>query len=225
MPRRARVVAIDYPHHITQRGNFQQKIFGGDKDRERYLSWIQEYSNRYKLSILSYCLMPNHVHFLVIPRKENSLARTFNIAHMCYSQYLNKKMQRNGHLWQGRFFSCVLDEPHLIMAARYIERNPVRAKLVSKPWQWQWSSAQAHTNRGKSSIHLENLFNFIDTEPHEWKEYIDIKEDREIISDIKKHTFAGRPLGGESFMEMLEKKLDRRFPVLTKGRPRKSDAK
>jgi REP element-mobilizing transposase RayT len=113
-----------------------------------YLSWIQEYSDKYSFSLLDYSLMNNHVHYIGIPHKDDSLARTFNTAHMRYAQYFNKKNKRSGHLWQGRFFSCILDETYLIAAARYIERNPVRADLVTKPWEWKWSSAQAHTKMG-----------------------------------------------------------------------------
>ena len=140
MPRIARIVAVGLPHHITQRGNYNQNVFLDDNDRKRYAYWIQEYSAKYGLSILSFCLMQNHVHFIVIPNRGDLLAKTLNAAHMRYSQYFNKKMRAKGHLWQGRFYSCVLDEVHLIAAARYIERNPVRANIVRKPWEWKWSA-------------------------------------------------------------------------------------
>ena len=86
MPRIARVVAVGIPHHITQRGNYRQDVFLDDSDRRKYLLWIQEYSQKYHLNILVYCLMRNHAHFIAIPQKEDSLARTFNTAHMRYSQ-------------------------------------------------------------------------------------------------------------------------------------------
>ena len=147
MTRIARIIAVDYPHHITQRGNNHRIVFNDDEDRKKYLSLVREYAQKYKISILCYCLMSNHVHFISIPHKEDSLAKTFNFAHMRYSQYFNKKTSSCGHLWQSRFYSCVLDEPHLIMAARYIERNPVRAKMVKKAWEWKWSSACCLINR------------------------------------------------------------------------------
>lgn len=222
MPRTARIIAIGYPHHITQRGNFCQDVFEDDQDKEKYLIWIQKYSGEYELSILTYCLMPNHVHFIAIPHKEDSLARTFNTVHMRYAQYANKKMQRNGHLWQGRFFSCILDESHLVMAARYIERNPVRAKLVSRPWYWKWSGARVHINKEKPLIKLHNLLNLIDMTPFEWEKYIDSREDKSVIEAIKKHTLVGRPLGSNQFIEKLSNELNRKFPVLTRGRPKKN---
>ena len=143
MPRSARTVAVNYPHHITQRGNFRQNVFEDDIDKKNYLAWIEEYSRRYGLTLLSYCLMQNHVHFIAIPHKEDSLARTFNTAHMRYSQYYNKKINTAGHLWQGRFFSCVMDDKHLLAATRYIERNPVRAHLE---------------NRGQRPISIDTMF-------------------------------------------------------------------
>lgn len=222
MPRIARIVAVELPHHITQRGNYKQKVFSDDNDRRKYLSWIQEYSHKYNLSILVYCLVPNHVHFIAIPHREDSLAKTFNTAHMRYSQYFNKRIQTTGHLWQGRFYSCVLDETHLIVAARYIERNPVRANIIEKPWQWKWSSALAHINKEeKSSLKLTDLFKIIDMSYDSWKQYIDSKEDKKELDNIRTHTLTGRPLGTMTFIEELEKRFDRRLVALPKGRPKK----
>lgn len=222
MPRIARIVAVGLPHHITQRGNYQQNIFLDDNDRKQYLRWIQEYSNRYNLSILAYCLMQNHVHFIGIPYKEKSLAKTFNTTHMRYSQYFNKKIKAKGHLWQGRFYSCVLDEPHLIAATKYIETNPVRAKIVEKPWQWRWSSASAHINREKEGlIKLGDLFKIIDMSSDSWREYIDSKEDIKTLDGIRKNTLTGRPLGTIEFIEKLEKRFGRRLLALPRGRPKK----
>ena len=105
MPRIGRIVAVGFPHHITQRGNYRQDIIVDDKDREKYLLWVQEYSQKFGLSILVYCLMQNHVHFIAIPTREDSLAKTFHAAHMRYSQYFNRRLRTTGHLWQGRFYA------------------------------------------------------------------------------------------------------------------------
>lgn len=221
MPRIARLVAVGLPHHITQRGNYRQKVFSNNNDRRQYLSWIQEYADKYRLSILAYCLMQNHVHFIAIPEREDSLAKTFNAAHMRYSQYFNKKIKARGHLWQGRFYSCALDEPYLILAARYIERNPVRANIVKKPWLWQWSSALTHTGGGDSFLKLGDLFKVIDMSYDSWQKYIDSKEDEKNLDNIRKHIQTGRPLGTSPFIERLEKIFNRRLRALPRGRPKK----
>jgi putative transposase len=223
MPRIARVVAVGLPHHITQRGNYQQEVFLNADDRKEYLAWIKEYSIKYGLFILAYCLMQNHVHFIAIPAESDSLARTFNTAHMRYSQYFNKKLKQRGHLWQGRFYSCVLDESHLTLAARYIERNPVRAGLVEKPWQWPWSSALTHVNKKENGlIELGDLFKIIDMSCGSWVRYIDSTEEQGFLQNIRKHTFAGRPLGAAAFIESLEGEFNRRLCALPIGRPKKS---
>jgi len=221
MPRIARIVAVGLPHHITQRGNYKQNVFLDDSDKRQYLSWIEECSSKYGLSILAYCLMNNHVHFIGIPSKENSLAKTFNTTHMRYSQYFNRKRNMTGHLWQGRFYSCVLDDVHLIAAARYIERNPVRAKLVKKPWQWKWSSASAHIDGREPQIRLKNIFEIIEMSCDSWRDYTDSEEDRKTIDNVRRYTLTGRPLGAKYFVERLEREFGRRLVALKRGRPKK----
>lgn len=217
-----RVVAVDLPHHITQRGNYQNDVFANDRDRQIYLEFICKASDAANLRILAYCLMTNHVHFIAIPREENSLAKAFNTAHMRYSQYFNKKRKLKGHLWQGRFFSCVLDEAHLISAVRYVERNPVRAKMVKKPWDWKYSSAKAHTGGKEEFVHsVKELFNYIEFDAKKWKEYIVEKDEKEDRDNIIKHTASGRPLGSVDFISRLENKLGKRLHALPWGRPAK----
>lgn len=223
MPRIARVVAIGQPHHITQRGNYRQDVFLNADNRKQYLAWINEYSVKYGVFVLAHCLMANHVHFIAIPNESDSLAKTFNTAHMRYSQYFNKKLKQGGHLWQGRFYSCVLDQSHLVLAARYIERNPVRAGLVDKPWQWPWSSAAVHTNRkDNESVEFGDLLGIIGMSSSAWEKYIDSAEEDNFLQDIRKHTYAGRPLGEPEFTAGLEEKYGRRLCALPIGRPRKN---
>lgn len=133
MPRIARAVARGLPHHITQRGNYRQGVFETDEDYLKYREWLKEYSKRYALDIWAYCLMSNHVHLVCVPDQDDSLARTFNLLHMRYSQYVNRRRKMNGHVWQEeRFYSTILDEVHLHAAIRYVENNPVRAGIVQK---------------------------------------------------------------------------------------------
>ena len=144
MPRSARVVFEGVVHHITQRGNYRQNIFEDSADRKKYIEFVSEYSGKYHMKIYAYCLMTNHVHFLAAPLRRDSLAMTFKYAIMRYFNYFNKKNRRSGHLWQGRFYSCPLHHDHALEALRYVERNPVRAKMVRLPWEYEWSSAKEH---------------------------------------------------------------------------------
>jgi putative transposase len=108
------------------------------------------------LEILAYCLMTNHVHLVAIPHATETLAQAVGRTHFRYTQYLNRFHQRSGHLWQGRFYSCALDGRHLWPALKYVELNPVRAKLCRRAWQYAWSSAAAHTDE-KAPSELLNL--------------------------------------------------------------------
>jgi len=226
MPRIARVVASGHPHHITQRGNYKQTIFSCDADREKYISLLQNEIENYGVSILAYCLMPNHVHFIAVPENDDSLAKAFKYAHMKYSQYYNKKNRAQGHLFQGRFFSSIMDEPHTLACARYIERNPVRANLARAPHHWQWSSARVHSGIDrKDKFEAIKLFDYISMEQEEWKKFAEMPDDLNEIEQIRKQTRNGRPLGGTSLIEQLEAKLKRFLKPGPRGRPWKKAVK
>ncbi|OQB44189.1 MAG: Transposase IS200 like protein [Parcubacteria group bacterium ADurb.Bin159] len=222
MPRIARLVVVDFPHHITQRGNYQQKTFQNKQDFIYYLNWFEKYRKRYLLLVLAYCLMPNHVHHIVIPQKEDSLAKMFNTTHMRYAQFFNKCHNIRGHLWQDRFYSCVLDEEHFYYAVKYVERNPVEAGLVNEPWQWRWSSAEAHIKglKGKdqNGITLVDIDQFLKVD--NWKEYLEQPTKKEIVEKIEKHSSSGYPLGNKEFIERLEQIYQKKLVSRPQGRPK-----
>src|SRR5512143_1905780 len=144
MPRMARVVVPGIPHHLTQRGNHREDIFFNDGDRQRYLQLLLEYSAKHGMKTLAYCLMTNHVHLVSVPTGADTFARAMKPVNLRYAQHVNWNKGICGRLWQGRFFSCPLDEEHLWAAIRYVERNPVRVRLARRAEQYPWSSAAAH---------------------------------------------------------------------------------
>ena len=144
MARLPRVVVVDVPHHVTQRGNARQVILADDADRITYFDLLRKYSQLHSLSLLGCCLMSNHIHLIAVPRTDDALAQTLKQAHGRYASYWNARQSSSGHVWHGRFYSCPLDDSHLWEALRYTELNPVRAGLVAAAEQWRWSSAAAH---------------------------------------------------------------------------------
>jgi len=159
---------------------------------------------------------------MVIPQEEDSLGKVFKYTNMKYSQYYNKKMKVSGHLFQNRFFSCVLDEQHMIACARYIERNPVRANLVKEPCLWPYSSAKIHCGIDKyDPLGTNQLFNYIEQEPKAWKEFIETPDNPDEVKGLREKTRTGRPLGTNDFTERLEGQLERLFKLKPKGRPKK----
>ena len=129
------------PHHVTQRGVRSMDIYGDDKDRKAYLELVRESCVDHGVEVLTWCLMTNHVHFIVVPERQNSLARAFGEAHKAYTRMHNFRQGVRGYLFQGRFGSYAMDEAHLLCAARYVLLNPVKAGLVDSKENWDWSSA------------------------------------------------------------------------------------
>ena len=223
MSRRARTVFLDLPHHVTQRGNYRQDVFLDDGDRQRYLAWLAHYAQRYGLAVWAYCLMGNHVHLIAVPRQPEALARTLAATHMRHSQAVNRERGTSGHLWQGRYYSCPLDDPHLIRAACYIERNPVRAGLVAHAMEWPWSSARAHALGEADRLVSGSSWPSADLALH-WAEILGEDEDPSVTEEIRHHTSTGRPLGDGAFVARLEAMAGRVLRALAPGRPRKAKA-
>lgn len=219
MPRQARLVLPGLAHHVTQRGNYQQDVFHKNEDYLTYCHWMSKYASLYGLDILAFCLMTNHVHLIVIPHDYESMARTFNTVHMRYAQYHNRQWKIKGHLWQGRFYSSALDDQHLYRALRYVERNPVRARMVKNAWEYPWSSVRWHLGMDhKSGIFLKKT-TIVDKK--EWRGYL-MEEDEEFNKEIRLKTQRGLIVGGRPFIEKLERKLKRSLICLNPGRPRKT---
>lgn len=147
MARLSRMVIPGVPHHVTQRGNRRERTFFEDGDYALYLDLLAEGTERAGVEIWSYCLMPNHVHVVAVPRDADGLGRAFRHVHRYYTGYVNARMRVTGHLWQGRFSSVAMDEQHLHAAFCYVALNPVRARLTARPEDWNWSSTRAHFAR------------------------------------------------------------------------------
>lgn len=201
MARMARLVVPDFPHHVTQRGNRRQKVFFCDSDYSLYKRLLAEACQKSATRILAYCLMPNHVHFVMVPQNADGLRATFGEAHRRYTRFINLRECWQGHLWQERFHSTVMDEAHLIMATRYVELNPVRAGLCTHPWEWPWSSASAHL-RGENDSLVEvapMLARIAD-----WQKYLQTTENEKDRNTLRRHARTGRPLGSTDFIRKLE---------------------
>ena len=220
MPRQARIVIPNTAHHIIQRGNYRQKVFDKQEHYLKYCQWIDEYVREKKLQILAYCLMSNHVHFIVMPKDEKDLSEVFKIVHMKYAHYINRQRSVRGHLWQGRFNSCVLDEAHLYGAVRYVENNPVRAKIVKEAWSYNWSSAKDHMKqRDKPLIKLSGHKQI--KEPEQWQEYLE-ENDPQLTEDIRIKTERGLVVGSDKFIKKIEGRLSRSLECVKQGRPKKN---
>ena len=220
MARLPRVEALETPHHVTQRGNARRQIFDSDADRLVYLAILGQHARLRGLGIIGYCLMPNHVHLIVVPRFPGAMATALRDAHSRYAAYLNARKASNGHLWQGRYFSCPMDSNHLWTALRYVELNPVRAGLAGRAEDYLWSSARAHLLGERGTVALFGEWSQRWT-PSEWRDFVEARDLEASDTTIRLHTHTGRPLGTLDFVRHLEDKLRRRLAPRRVGRPRR----
>jgi putative transposase len=216
MARLARLVLPGCPHHVTQRGNRREQTFFRDSDYTFYRELLAEAAEKAGTQIWCYCLMPNHVHMIVVPADEQGLHRTFSEAHRRYTSFINARHGWTGHLWQGRFKSVVMDETHLAHAMRYVSLNPVRARLVATAQDWPWSSVRAHLARVDDRLvrvapAIERYGDFAlflgdhGSETDAWQA-------------IRRSEGSGRPLGSAAWLAGLEAQTGRRLAPQKRGR-------
>ncbi len=209
MPRKARVVVPGAWHHVTQRGNNQQDVFFVDDDRRVYLELLREQSERYGFVVEGYCLMTNHVHVVGRPDEEVSLAKAVGRTHFVYTQYVNRMHGRSGHLWQNRFYSSASGGTRLPAALAYVDLNPVRAGLVRRAEDYEWSSARAHVS-GLESDPLVDAWAWSEFGlGADWRAALAARSDGDQAAELRRATYAGQPFGDQKFVAEMEQRLNR----------------
>jgi len=224
MARLARIVIPDVAHHVTQRGNRSQPVFFGDEDYAAYRGLVSSACAANGVRCLAWCLMPNHVHLILVPPDPDGLRAALAEAHRRYSRRINAAHGWTGYLWQGRFASYPMDDAHLLTAIRYVELNPVKAGLVARAEDWRWSSAAAHV-AGKP----DGLTDLAGTRGlhRNWRAMLrhgleagDMSPEAEATIEARIRT--GRPLGDEAFVKGLEARTGRLIKPQRPGRKVKS---
>lgn len=228
MPRRARLVLPNVPLHLIQRGNNRQTCFFSDSDYRIYLAWLAEHADASGCRVHAYVLMSNHVHLLISATELGSPGALMKALGQQYVQYVNRRYQRTGTLWEGRFRSCLIqEESYLLTCQRYIELNPVRAGIVQEPAQYAWSSF-----RSNAEGHVDPILS-----PHQL--YSDMGRDEgerqrvyralfdevlapERVNQLRKATNGNFAHGDQAFTQRAAAALGRRVEPHTAGRPRKS---
>lgn len=219
MPRSSRVVIPGVAHHVTQRGNRRMRTFFCDADYANYRAWAAEGCQAADVEVLAYCLMPNHVHFILVPSTIDGLRHALAGAHRRYTSSVNRRQKWQGHLWQERFHSFPLDHDHLIAAVRYVELNPVRAGLVAIPGAWVWSSAAARLADTSDALVARARpppLDGIDS----WAAYLETGSTTALGEQIHRHIQNGKPLGSDGFIARLEQMTGQMLVVRPPGRPR-----
>jgi len=208
MARLARVVIPGLAHHVTQRGNGRQQVFFSDGDYALYLRLLRDACATARVRCLAFCLMPNHVHVILIPATDDGLRNCLATVHRAYAGRLNSRRHVTGHVWQGRFGSVPMDDAHLYEALRYVLLNPVRARLVLSAASWRWSSARAYltgvddgiTNRSRMRRVIPDMAAYLGEPP-----------DVERVARLRAGETIGRPAVEADVVARLEEYTGRRL--------------
>jgi putative transposase len=217
MARLPRIVLSGIAHHVTQRGNRRQRVFFGDDDYAHYIDLMAEAAVRSGTEIWAYCLMPNHVHMIVVPQNEDGLRALFAEAHRRYTRTINARHRWTGHLWQGRYGSVAMDDAHVFHALRYVALNPVAAKLVAQAGDWRWSSAAAHlAGRDDALVKVAPVL----ARTGDFAAFLGESDARAATRDfaaIAKAAVTGRPIGDATWIDAMEARTGRRLRPAKRG--------
>ena len=229
MARQPRLVIPFQAHHIVQFAVDRQTIFRDAEDHQRFLGWLRDAAKLYQVAIHAYVLMPDHIHLAATPVDAEGLARMMQWAGRHYVPYFNRKYQRSGTLWQGRFKAGVIDAQHyLLLVSRYIETNPVRAGLVLNPQDYQWSSHNHHIGSKPDPLVTDHMiyWSLGNTPFQREATYKGLTEQALTSVELKMvgdSAHKGRVLGSDAYKTELEKQTNRQVLPGRRGRPRKSE--
>ncbi len=227
MPRQPRLPLTGEAHHVIQRGNNKQAIFFCDADRRLFLAELGEGLAKYDCRLHAYVLMTNHIHLLITPGRDEAIGRLMQALGRVYVGHVNRTYQRTGTLWEGRFKSTIVDAEDYVMACyRYIEANPVRARMVAKAEDHAWSSYAANALGQTDPLlsHHEVYSRLGDTAEIRQAEYrtlftAGLGED--VVAIIRDATQRGWVPGSDRFRRQIAEALGRRVEPPVRGRPRK----
>jgi putative transposase len=215
LARLARVVVPGVPYHVTQRGNRRQPTFFEDGDFALYRDLLAEAARKAGTEVWAYCLMPNHVHLIVVPSDADGLRRTFADAHRRYTGFINARHRWTGHLWQGRYGAVAMDDEHLVHAARYVALNPVRARLCDRAQEWEWSSARAHlAGRDDQLARVGPLLQRVG----DFAAFLGDEEDQQATRALRLAETTGRPVGNADWIAAIEERSGRSLARRKPGR-------
>ncbi len=210
------------PHHVTQRGNHRERVFFQKGDTEAYLCLLHAHARRQRLAVFGYCLMPNHVHLVVVPSNKDGMHRALRTVNSQYAQRINRMRETSGHLWQGRYHSSPLDANHFLNAIRYVELNPVNAGMVTLAEDYPWSSAAAHCGLRNDPLlesrHRLGLLHGIKN----WSSWLALGVPDDCRAMLRLHERRNLPCGSAEFIAELEKVAGRELTFRSRGGQRRS---
>jgi len=216
MPRTARASQGGYCYHVLNRGNGRRTVFHKDGDFAAFLKLLRQADERTPIRLVAYCLMPNHFHLALWPRKNGDLSDYMMWLMTAHVRRYHQHYHSSGHVWQGRFRAFPIQEDdHLLTVLRYIERNPVRAELVGRAQDWPWSSA-APAGPGSPALDPGPV-----VRPAGWLRHVNEPQTEAEVERLRESLRRGRPYGHAVWMEETARRLGLEASLRPRGRPKK----
>lgn len=225
MPRPLRPIEAGLIYHVINRGNNRQSVFRKPEDFDAFLRSLAELKARKPFDLYGYCLLNNHFHLLLRPLGD-SVSRIMQSLLVSHTQRYHKHYQSGGHVWQGRFKSPVVkNDEHLLTVLRYIEANPLRAKIVTRAEEYAWSSYRVHglgeADELVDSLRTyEELSHYPAVRQRRWAAMVHRPFEDAALTAIRRSNETGLPYGDGVWVQRLAKKLDLDLTIRPRGRPR-----
>lgn len=228
MPRIGRIVLPNYPHHIVQRGHNRQVVFAAAEDYQRYLDDLRELKDAFGVKVYAFCLMTNHVHLLLAPGESVAgMGQLMKSLAARMTRYRNREERRTGTLWEGRYKSSLVQtETYLLACSRYIELNPVRARMVAEAGDYPWSSYRLRMQPADSWLDSNPCFEALgqtdEQRRRRWQAFVSQAVAPEQLETIRSALQRGQLTGSERFVREIEQITGLRVETRGRGRPKKA---
>lgn len=226
MPRRLRMYIPGFAYHIVQRGNNRCTCFLEVEDYLLYLQLMREVIPRYGADLHAYCLMTNHVHLLISPEHDDSISNIMKVVCGRYAQHINRKYGRTGTLWEGRHKASAVDtENYLLKCYRYIEFNPIAARMVQRPEEYSWSSYHANAWGDANDLVSPHEVYFLlgenrDDRCCQYRERFSLSLSEADVHAFRRATHYSMPVGSDCFVGKMSIKMGRELGYMSRGRPK-----
>jgi len=221
LPRPARASLGGWCYHVLNRGNARATVFRKEQDYAAFVELFEPACERLPMRVLGYCLMPNHFHLILWPHRDGDLGRWMQWLMTSHVRRYHRHYGGSGHVWQGRFKAFPIQEDeHYLTVLRYVERNPLRAKLVRKADTWRWSSLRLRANGAESFLAAGPV-----AIPGNWNELVHEPQTEAELAALRSSVQRGTPFGGPRWTQRAARELGLESTLRPRGRPRKAAKK
>lgn len=222
MPRTTRIDLGNYCYHIINRANARLPIFFQEKDYVLFEEVLEKAQEKFSVRVLAYCLMPNHFHLVLYPENDGEVSKFMQWLTLTHTQRWHQanNTKGSGHLYQGRYKSFLIQsDNHLLSVVRYVERNPLRAKLVKKAENWDFSSLSRRLSKNVKKKKI--ISDWPIPEPKDYLSFVNTPQSKEEEENIKTSVVKGKPFGSDAWIEEMIIKFGLKATMRPAGRPKK----